>query len=298
MKSLRFFQPMQHVPLRKMENVSRLTKPWSEYLVYPKPIGIDVYMVNGKIYDFDHRELINRTLAFEFEKVMESARMMQGLCIGTLCTIVNPTKIFKHRSVLYEDTNLLPMNIRFAVYDIIFPYFSAENPFYVRNDIVAKTIGGLPNCTTLEMLKFKNTDEFRIYLKEHFNVNKHESFILFDKSGSYYAGTRQLTYTPDERVSFELSASQKYRSHVKKITPVDIEISEGNIVKVAGSIETRFKDKTITVPINTTNYIMRKSIWEHRKELKRSPFIFEGIYLEDENAEFEILGIHYSKFIL
>jgi len=75
---------MTHVPLLKIDNIYRLTKPLNEYLVYKKPVGIDVYIAGGKIYDFNHRELLNRTLLFGLEKALKTSVQTQGLYIGTL----------------------------------------------------------------------------------------------------------------------------------------------------------------------------------------------------------------------
>jgi hypothetical protein len=290
---------MKHVPLLKIESVERLSKPIEEYLVYPKPVGIDVYMWDGKIYDFNHKEMINRTLLFQYEKILEENGRMQGLLIGTLCSIVEPSQIFKTSPLLYQDTNRMPPTVRFFIYDIVFPNFNkVHNPFWIRNDIARKTIGNKPHCSAFDLHQFNTTKEFKSFIKEKFNVDRHESFILFDKNGLYNSGARQLTYAYDERVSYELSASQKYRSHIHKIIPVELELDKDNIVKVAGSIEARFKNKTLTVPIIRHNYILQKNMWENRKELKRMPFMFEGIYFEEEDGNFEVLGLHYSKFIL
>jgi hypothetical protein len=299
MSSIQYFQPMVHVPLTKIDNVSYLSKPMNEYLVYPKPVGIDVYMVNGKIYDFNHREMINQTLLFTFEKILTTTRQMQSLFIGTLCSIVEPTKIIKHSPLLYMDTNSLPPTVRYIVYDVVFPYFNkVMNPFWIRNDIVRKTLEKTPHCSVLDVHKFETGVDFRNYIKEKFNVDRHASFILFDKEGQYNTGERQLTYGYKEQVSFELSASQKYRSHIHKILPMEVELSTDKKVKVACSIEAKFKGKTLTIPIIRDNYILQKNMWDKRKELKRMPFIFEGIYFEENDDDFEILGLHYSKFIL
>ena len=297
MKSLQYFQPMVHVPLLKIDNIFKLVKPISEYLVYRRPIGIDIYIAGGRIYDFNRRELLNRTLLFNLEKVLATSLQTQGLYIGTLCSIAEPTKIIKFRPLLYINDNSLPLTVRFLVYDIIFPYFKVDNPYWCRNDIAKKTIGGMPGCSCMEVHKFDTYKEFKTYIKEKFEIDRYCSFIIFDRSGQYHEGKRQLTYSPYEQVSFELSASQRYRSHIRRIIPVDIEISEGKTVTIAGSIEARFKNKPIIVPIINPNYILRKNLWDHRKELKRTPFAFEGIYFEEDNT-FEILGLHYSKFIL
>jgi len=288
---------MTHVPLLKIDNIYRLTKPLNEYLVYKKPVGIDVYIAGGKIYDFNHRELLNRTLLFGLEKALKTSVQTQGLYIGTLCSIAEPTKIIKHAPLLYTSDNLLPLTPRFLVYDIIFPNFKVNNPYWCRYDIAKKTIGNMPGCSCMEVHTFKLFSELKTYIKEKFEINRFNSFIFFDRSGQYFEGKRQLSYSPHEQVSFELDTSQKYRSHIRKIIPVEVEIADGKLVTIAGSIETRFKSKILTVPILTPNYILRKNLWDRRKELKRTPFIFEGIYFEEDNV-FEIIGLHYSKFIL
>jgi hypothetical protein len=297
MKSLQYFQPMVHVPLLKIDSIFRLAKPIDEYLIYRRPVGIDVYITGGKIYDFNHRELLNNTLRFNLEKALMTSMQTQGLYIGTLCCIAEPTKIIKYRPLLYMSDNLLPLSARFLVYDVIFPYFKVDNPFWCRYDIAKKTVGVMPGCSCMEIHSFKTFKELKYYVKDKFDIGRYTGFIVFDKYGQYHDGIRQLTYSPHEQVSFELSASQKYRSHIRKILPVDIEISEGRTVTIAGSIEARFKSKPIIIPITMPNYILRKNLWDHRKELKRTPFVFEGIYFEEDNV-FEILGLHYSKFLL
>jgi hypothetical protein len=257
-----------------------------------------VYIIGGKVFDYNHKELVNKTLLFTLEKVLLTSVQMQGLFLGTLSTITEPTKILKYRTTLYTNDNYLPMSVRFLIYDVIFPYFKVDNNFKVRNDIARKAVGCHQGCTGLELFEVKNIDEFKEAIKSKFRTDRHESFLVFDKEGKYYPGNSQLTYGIHEQVSFELSASQKYRSHVKKILPVDIKNDMGNVVTIAGSIEARFKNKDITVPIIMPNYILRKNMWDHRKELKRTPFVFEGIYFEGEDNDFEILGMHYSKFIL
>jgi len=297
MKSLQYFQPMVHVPLTKIDSVAYLVKPMKDYLVYPKPIGIDIYVANGKIFDFYHKELLNRMLLFNFEKLLTLSRQMQGMFLGTLCTITDPQKIFKHAPLLYADEALLPISVRFMAYDVIFPYFKVDNPFWVRNDVAKKTLNNVIQCSCLDLLEFETIGSFKAYVKDRFNISRHTSLLVFDKEGSYYVSNRQLSYSPYDQVSFELSASQKYRSHIKKIKPIEVVLEEGRTATIADSIEARFKNKTIVVPITSANYILRKSLWEHRKELKRTPFIFEGLYFE-ENGDFEILGMHYSKFLL
>jgi len=285
------------VPLNKIENIGKLVKPISEYLTYSKPVGIDVHIFGGQIYDINHREIINKTLLFSLEKVLELSNQTQGLFIGTLCSLTDPTKIIKFSPLLYDDINSLPLSPQLMVYDIIFPYFKADNPFRIRYDIVKKTAGKLPSCSCLDLHKFETIPELKTYIKDKFNFKRFNSFLIFDKEGRYHTSTRQLTYNSHEQVSFELTANQKYRSHIHKIIPIDIELEEGKIITIADSIETRFKNKKITVPITTPNYILRRNLWENRKELKRMPFIFEGLYFEEDN-DFEILGTHYSKFIL
>ena len=280
----------------------RLTKPVTDYLIYTKPVGVDAFITGGKIYDFNNNEITNKKLLFRFEKILAVSLQTQGLYSGVVGTLADPSKIVKCTPLLYIEDSFIPDNIYFFAYDIIFPYFSTDNPFWNRFDITKKTIGNINSCVCIDLIKLKDFSKFKDLVKQHFNSynnNRYSSLIIFDKDGFYHSGSKQSFYDHCEKVSFELSPSQKYRSHVKKIFPVKTELPEGRIVKIAESIETRFKNKIIKVPVTSQNYILRRSLWEHRKELKKMPFIFEGIYYDyPDSNEFEILGIRYSKFIL
>lgn len=297
MRSLQYFQPMVHSPMIKLDDVYRLTKPAKNYLVYKKPIGIDVYIVNGKIFDFNNKEIVNNSLKFELEKVLNTSVSTQSLVTGVLTLVGSPSDIFRYSPILYSNTANCPSSIKLIVHDIIFPYFSINNSFTLRTDIVKKVFGSLPNCVYMDLTNMDTFLDFKKLIKEDFNLSKYKSLLIFDKDGDYVPGNKQLGFYAHEKVSFELSPNQKYRGHIKKIHPINVATEDGKIVKIAYEIETRFKNKKLNIPINTNNFILKKSLWEERKTLKRIPFLFEGIYFEEE-GNFEILGLHYSKLIL
>ena len=70
MRNSLYFQPMVHKPLPDIRKYALLTQQNTEFYAVIKPEGIDVFINDGKMYDFNYNQIQNPYINFNFEKLL------------------------------------------------------------------------------------------------------------------------------------------------------------------------------------------------------------------------------------
>jgi hypothetical protein len=275
---------MQHRPLPDIRKYALLSNQQTEFYAIVKPEGMDVFINDGKFYDFYHNELKSQYLSFHFEKLLKTSVDMKMTIVGVL-TSNNILEFKRYRHTLYGPSRSPFTSVRFVAYDTIFPVFNAEHIYQWRYDIVKKVIGQCPNCLIASLTEIKNEQELQKLVKDVFTIDTGASVIVYRKDGKFVPGSSQLTYDDDDTVSYIIEATQRYRAHIKKVVSTTLKFDDGNKIEVALYILAKFKKEHVEIPIDQSNFVLRRFIWENRQALKEHPFWFTGYTLLDNNGE-------------
>jgi len=280
MRSSVYFQPMQHRPLPDIRKYALVTNQQSEFYAVVKPGGIDVYINSGKIYDMNHNELQNEYLAFHFEKLLKVSLDNKLTALGTL---VSPdlTSLLQCRHALYNKTKSPFTSLKFIVYDVVFPVFNTDHIYKWRYDIANKVVGSLPNCGTASKGTVKDEIELQKFVAEIFSIDSSTTILVYKLEGEFVPGPSQLYYDDVETVSYKIEANQRYRAHIKRVVSTTVRLENGDKTEVALMIIARFKKENIEIPINQSNRVLCKFIWDNRHSLKDSSFWFTGYTIQD-----------------
>jgi hypothetical protein len=299
MPNSQYFQPMVHRPLPDIRKYALLSNRQAEFLAVIKPEGIDIYVNNGKLYDFYHNEIQNQYLQFHFEKLLQTSINMQATIIGTLVG-KDSLKLKRYRHTIYNKTKSQVTEVKFFVYDIIFPVFNIDHVYKMRYDIADKVIGILPNCQTCNIQTIKDEYELQKVVGSIFSIDAASSILVYDKEGKFVPGISQLTWNDDEGVSYIVEAKQRYRAHIKRIVSTTVRMDNGDKIEVAMLIIARFKKENIEIPIDLSNFALRTFIWQNRIALKERPFWFTGYTVldnRDGHAEYITIINEFLSFI-
>ena len=281
MQNSQYFQPMQHKPLTDIRKYAIIARQGAEYMTLAKPAGIDVFIRNGQIFDFNQKELTNQYLKFHFEKLLQTSINMQMLIIGVLVTD-NTENMLSHRYPLYSPSKASFDTMKFLVYDIRFPVFNAEHDYRWRYDIADKVVGRLPNCEILAFTTVKNETDLNNVVRDTFETDVSAEVISYRADGKFVPGESQLFWDDVDTVSYVVRANQRYRGHIKRIVSTTEQRPNGDKTEIALYLVARFKKEYINVPIKTNNLALRAFLWQHRKDLKSFPFWFTGYtYMDD-----------------
>lgn len=284
MLNSKYFQPMQHRPLPDIRKYALLTNQKSEFYAIIKPEGVDVFINDGKIYDFRGNALQNQYLQFHFEKLLKTSIDMKMTIVGTLVSPNGSLSIRKYRHTLYGKTKSTFTDAKFVVYDVVFPVFNVDHVYKLRYDIADKVVGILPNCATASKVIVKDGFGLQKIVTELFSIDTGSSIIVYKSNGSFVPGPSQLYYGDEDTVSYIVEATQRYRGHIKKVVSTTLRMDNEERIEVALYIITKFKKEFVNVPVNQTNLVLRRFIWEKRKELKNHPFWYTGYTLPDERS--------------
>lgn len=299
MPNSRHFQPMVHRSLPDIRKYALLSNQSTEFIAVIKPDGIDVFVNDGKLYDFNYNELKNQYLQFHFEKLLQTSINMKATIVGIL---VGPDSLTlkKYRNTLYNPTKSKITDIKFFVYDIVFPVFDVDHVYKWRYDIASKVVGELSNCQACSIQTVRNEQDLNKVVRELFSIDTGASVIVYDKEGKFVPGISQLTWNDDETVSYIVEAKQRYRAHVKKIVSTTVKTNDGDKHDVAMLIIAKFKKEFIEIPINQSNVALCTFIWQNRQALKDTPFWFTGYTVLDtkgESAEYVTIIHEFFSFI-
>ena len=284
MPNSRYFQPMVHRPLPDIRKYALLSNQSAEFLAVIKPEGIDVFVNNGKLYDFNYNEIKNQYLQFHFERLLQTSINMKATIVGSLVG-KNSLELKKYRHTIYNATRSKITDVKFFVYDIVFPVFDVDHVYRWRYDIASKVIGELPNCQACSAQTIKDEHDLNRIVKEIFFIDTGASIVVFDKEGKFVPGMSQLAWNDDETVSYIVEAKQRYRAHVKKIVSTTLRMENGDKHDVAMLIIAKFKKEFIEIPIDQSNLVLRTFIWQNRHALKDTPFWFTGYTILDNSSE-------------
>jgi len=284
MLNSQYFQPMQHKPLPDIRKYSLLTDRKSTFYAIIKPEGMNIYINNGQIFDFNHNELQNHYLKFHFEKLLKISENMKMTIVGVL-TSPNVSTLMKHRHTLYNKTKSAFTDLRFVAYDCIFPVFNADHVYMWRYDIISKVLDGAPHCTTATKHDVSNEIELRDFVREVFSIDVTASIIVYDTEGKFIPGMSQLTYEEEDIASYIIEANQRFRAHIKRVVSTTVRLENGDKREVAISILARFKKDSIEIPIDDTNVALQSFIWQNRLALREYPFWFTGYTLLNPNED-------------
>jgi hypothetical protein len=272
---------MKHRPLPDIRKYALITNQKSEFYAIVKPEGLDVYVNDGKFFDFNHNELQNQFLQFHFEDVLKTSRDQRMTIIGTL-TAPNILDVKRYKGTLYGKTRSQFPTLKFVVYDSVFPTFNSDHIFKWRYDIADKVIGKLPNCLTAHKDVITNDRELHEVVKSLFAINTGASVLVYKTDGNFVPGMSQLMYDDNDTVSYIVQANQRYRAHIKKVVSTTLKFDDtGDKIDVALYIIAKFKRDFIEIPIDQSNMALRRFIWENRLALKEYPFWFTGYTLLD-----------------
>jgi len=282
MLNSQYFQPMVHRPLPDIRRYSLLTNQHSEFYAIVKPAGVDVYINDGKIYDLQHNELENQYLKFHFEKLLKVSVDNKMTAVGTLSS-PSLLSLLRSRHTLYGKTRSAITDIKFIVYDVVFPVFNSEHVYKWRYDIAAKVIGTLSNCAIAHMEIVKDEHDLMKTVHDLFAIDTGASIIAYKSDGKFIPGISQLTYEDADTVSYIVEAKQRYRAHIKKIQSTTLRMDNGEKHDIALYIIAKFKREFVEIPIDQSNLALRIFIWENRHALKKCPFWFTGYTLLDKS---------------
>jgi hypothetical protein len=297
MKNSKYFQPMEHRPLPDIRKYALLTNQQSEFYAVVKPIGLDVFINDGKIYDFYHNEIQNQYLKFHFEKLLKTTIDMKMTVVGVLASPNSSLNVLRYRQTLYGATRSSSFSdVVFVAYDVIFPIFNIDHDYKLRYDIVEKVISILPNCKAAMTSTVTNEQQLQKFVKEVFIIDTAATILVFKKDGNYVYGSSQLYYDDHDVVSYSIIADQRYRAHIKKVVSTTIKMDNGNKLDIALYIIAKFKKDFIEIPFDRTNITVRRFVWEHRKDLKEHPFWFTGYTIFDQ-GEYRTLINEFQSFI-
>jgi hypothetical protein len=196
MLSSQCFQPMQHKPLPDVRKYALINGRENDFMTVAKPEGIDIYIRNGQIFDFNHNELKSQYLKFHFEKLLKTTVNMQMIAVGVLVNN-NTTSLLAHRYSLYTPSKAAYDGLKFLVYDVMFPVFNADHDYKWRYDIADKTVGILPNCATLSFTSIKKEIDLNHFIRDTFEANVASTIIAYRTDGTlnYFGMMRTQCHT-------------------------------------------------------------------------------------------------------
>lgn len=284
MPNSQYFQPMVHRPLPDIRKYALLTNRNAEFFAVIKPEGIDVFVNNGKMYDFNYNEIQNTYLQFHFEKLLQTSVNMKATIVGILVGR-DSLKLKRYRHTIYNKTRSQVTDVKFFVYDIIFPVFNIDHTYKLRYDIASKVVGGLPCCQACSVQTIQDEQDLNKVVRELFSIDTGASVIVYDKEGKFVPGMSQLTWGDDETASYIVEAKQRYRAHIKRVVSTTLEMENGDKLDVALSILANFKKETVEIPIDLSNLALRTYIWQNRTALKDCPFWFTGYTVTDSGKD-------------
>jgi hypothetical protein len=295
-KSMRHFLPMLHKPLKSISNYALATdKIGAEHMVVVKPQGLDVYIADGRIYDFQQREITNNVVLFELAKVLEASVNTKSACLGVLSS--EDLYFYKKLPRLYDSKPVSFKNLLFTVYDMIFPFFDFEADYFHRYDVASKVIGKLTNCEPATIKVVKNSFELTQIASELMTEDITRTLIVYNTKGKYIYGNSQLLYqNPADIVSYSISADQRYRAHIKKVHSTTEILPDGIKYETAAYITAKYKHEFIDIEL-PDNKVLCKSIWDYRSVLKPIPFWFTG-YTALDKQDYKLLINKFHSFIL
>ena len=280
MPNSHYFQPMVHRPLPDIRKYALLSNKRTEYYAVIKPEGIDVYINDGKMYDFYGNPVENQYINFFFEKLLQTSINLKATIIGVL-VCKDSLRLKRHKNTLFNKTQSKITDVKFFVYDIVFPVFNVDHTYTWRYDIASKVIGDLPNCQTTSVETIKDETGLNKIVREIFTIDTAASIIVYDKEGKFVPGISQLTWNDDETVSYIVEAKQRYRAHIKRVVSTTLRMDNGDKIDVALRIVAKFKREFIEIPIDPSNLVLRTFIWQNRMFLKERPFWFTGYTVLD-----------------
>lgn len=287
---------MVHRPLPDIRKYALLTTSSAEFLAVIKPEGIDVYVNNGKMYDFNHNEIKNQYLQFHFERLLQTSINMKATIVGVLVGR-DSLMLKRYRHTIYGQTKSKITDVKFFVYDIIFPVFNVDHVYKWRYDIAAKVIGELANCQACSIQTVQDEQDLNKIVREIFTIDTGASVIVYDKEGKFVPGISQLTWNDDETVSYIVEAKQRYRAHMKRVISTTLRMENGDKLDVAMMIVARFKKEYIEIPIDPSNLVLRTFIWQNRLALKDTPFWFTGYtFLENKGDRTDYVTVVHEFF--
>jgi len=258
-----------------------------------------VYVNGGKMYDFNHNEIQNQYLNFSFEGLLQTSINISATIVGVLVG-KDSLKLKRYKHTVYNKTRSQITDVKFFVYDLIFPVFNADHVYKWRYDIASKVVGTLPNCQAVSVQTIKDELGLRKVVNEIFSIDISASILVYDKEGKFVPGISQLTWNDDEVVSYIIEAKQRYRAHIKRVVSTTIRMENGDKMDVAVYILAKFKKEFVEIPIDLSNLALRTFIWQNRLTLKNCPFWFTGYTILDtsrENAEYVTIIDKFLSFI-
>lgn len=275
MLNSQYFQPMQHKALPDVRKYALLSNSGADFYTVVKPQGIDVYIRNGQIFDFNHNELQSQYLKFQFERLLQTSINMQMIIVGVLVSD-NSQSMLAHRYTIYMPSKAVYEGIKFLVYDIHFPVFNVDHDYKWRYDIAKHAIGTLPNCEILDNNIIKDEFQLQNITKDVFEKDINAEIIVYRTNGKYSPGESQLYWDDKDTVSYNIKATQRYRGHIKHVISTTYQYPNGNKESIAAYIVARYKKDFINIPISDSNLALRSYLWNYRKDLKNFPFWFTG----------------------
>lgn len=291
MLNSRYFQPMVHRPLPDIRKYALLTDQKSEFYAVYKPEGLDVFINDGKFYDFNYNELTNNYLKFHFEKVLKTSIDNKMTILGVL-TSSNILHLKRNQHTLYNPQSTTITNMTLVIYDAVFPVFNSDHVYRWRYDIAEKVLGKHSNCRIASKTVITNGDELNREVLSLFSIDTGASMLVYKTEGKFVPGLSQLTWEDDDTVSYVVEATQRYRAHIKKVISTTLRMEDGDKIDVALTILAKFKKEFIEVPVSQTNLALRRFIWENKKTLKEYPFWFTGYtLLETKNGNTDYVTI-------
>ena len=296
MKSLQYFKPMEHKPLRSISNYALATdKLGAEYMVITKPKGLDVYISAGKIFDFKQREIHNNAVLFNFEKVMEASKNTQGVYIGVLTS----TDIFFEKKIprLYDSKPVNYTDLTFIVYDVVFPLFDSDVDYRWRYSVAEKLVGKFPACKEADIKVVKNSLELEEITARIMKEDISRTIIVYKADSKFIYGNVQFLFLNESDISsYEIKADQKFRAHIKQVKSMTDFTHEGEKYETACAITVKYNHEYIDIEL-PDNKVLCKSIWDFRKVLKPIPLWFTGLIIE-ENGKYKTLVNNFHSFIM
>lgn len=299
MPNSQIFQPMVHRPLPDIRKFALLSNRNIEFYAVIKPEGIDVFINNGKMYDFNNNEIINPYVLFHFEKLLQTTINIRANVIGVLVS-KDSRQLKKHRQTLYNKQQSKLLDLKFFVYDLVFPVFNIDHVYKWRHDIASKVIGTLSNCQTCSVQTIKDEIELQKVVTEIFSIDTATSIVVYDKEGKFVPGISQLMWDDIDTVSYIIEAKQRYRAHIKKVVSTTIRYDNGDKTEVALNIIAKFKKEFVEIPIDPTNIALRTFIWQNRLALRLKPFWFTGYTVlghNENHAEYITIINEFFSFI-
>ena len=191
MRSTQYFQPMVTAPLGKVDNFRYLKSSSKGHVAIIKPAGLDVFIYNGRMFDFFNREIINKeVLEVTFPKILK-ASISSGGCFHGVLTLKGG-KIEEVFHLLYSSVGSIS-NLHYHAYDIAFPHFkSDEMQYWTRYDICTHLLkNDKPNCSMLLQYPVVSIDELNQLVTYNFDYPSIQSVLIFDQEGRYMPGTSQ-----------------------------------------------------------------------------------------------------------